>query len=599
MPPRRELLLFTLIAVLGVLPAAVQPAAMVGDGVDALGTWWFYGWIADCVTHGMNPSWTERFFFPLGKDIFTHTGNNFVDAVIGVPGWLLGTRGFAVYIVVLLVGNALTFRPLAQLVLGDEQRAFSATLLWMVNPYTLFEITAGRPTQAFLWFVPAVPYFVLKVARGGGWNDAIKLGVSAALVGWTYWFACFFVAAMAGPLVVWEFARSERRLEVAKRLGLALLVACLLVAPAAIPMAQAWAGGETPGGTPEKQSIFALPGAVKNSVGNRLHGLWLMETLGAPLFTNWTWIIPLGGAFLMRIVGRGLAWAWWAGLGVVLLLAVGPVFNNEGNPWINVPYMVVFKYVPFFNRLWFPYRFAAAGMVVVALAIAAVLPTKRGVWLAGALALGSLVEQASNAIYPFAWHDVGPPKIVETISRLGGGAMFMPFGIQHDGIAWIATARIRLFAGMGESAPALWPKGFQKRSSTPVSRALRSASVDDRTIVGVGGGDVQKWSKRDDNPRWLILRRGLQAEQHARNLRTPSPSSAIQRLTSVIGQPPAGVDGELVVWELRGAHAPLSDFTYEEAELWVEEWPNTNQPAWTLALQEKGRFGRPGKDDWQ
>lgn len=594
MPFRRELAVYFAVALLGVLPALLRPTAMVGDGVDAFGTWWFYGWISDCVAHGMDPSFTTRFFFPLGKQIFTHTGNNFVDAVLGIPFWLAGTRGFALFVVVILVGNALCFRPFAKLVLNDEQRVFAATLLWLVNPYVLFEITAGRPTQAFLWFVPAVPYFLLKCARESGWANAVKLAISAALVGWTYWFACFFEVALCVPLIWSELRRSPQPIVVLQRWTMALVVVVLLVAPAAIPMANAWAAGETPGGVPIQQSIFELPGTVANSVGQRLHGLLLMESYGAPLFSNLAWGIPLAFALGMHVLGQGISRVWWVALVLVGVCAVGPVFNNEGEPLVNVAYMVLFKYLPFFNRLWFPYRFASVGFLIAALAIASVLPRKRAVVLALGLAALGLAEQARNAIFPFAWHDVGAPKLVQTISTLGGSAIFLPWGIQHDGIAWVATARLRLFGGMGESAPALWPKEFKRRLSHPVARGLRAATAHRKQMVGVQSGDVTIWANTDGHPRWLMLRRDLQSEQYAINNEVPTPSLAVARLTEVTGIEPMAVEGALVVWDLSG-QLQGPEFHVSPSDLARDDWAPPSQPVWSMALQRHGRFGRAEK----
>lgn len=591
---RREVAIYLAVAAVGVLPAFLRPNAMVGDGVDAFGTWWFYGWIADCVANGMDPSFTTRFFFPLGKEIFTHTGNNFVDAVLGIPFWLAGTRGFAVFVVVILVGNALCFRPLAKLVLQDEQRAFAATLLWMVNPYSLFELTAGRPTQAFLWFVPAVPYFLLKCARESGWVNAVKLGLSAALVGWTYWFACFFELALCLPLIWSELRRSREPMIVLQRWTLALGLAFCLVAPAAIPMANAWSAGETPGGVPTAQSIFELPGSVANSVGQRLHGLVLMESFGAPLFTNLAWGLPLFVALAMRARGQGISWAWWIALAIVGVVATGPAVNNEGEPVVNVAYMVLFKYLPFFNRLWFPYRFAAVGFLVAALAIASVFPAKRAAFLAVGLAAFGLGEQARNAIFPFAWHDVGAPTALHSLRKLGGSAIFLPWGIQHDGIAWVATARVRLFGGMGESAPALWPNDFKRRLSHPVVRGLRGATAHRKQIVGVIQGDVAAWSATDGHPRWLLLRRDLQAEQHAINNDVPTPSLAVARLIEVTGTQPIMAEGALLVWDLSGRlFGPEAEVQVQE--LARDDFLPPSQPAWSTALQRRGRFGRAEK----
>ena len=82
---------YALIAIVGVLPAVLAGQHVVGDGVDLYGTLWFFWWVRDCLEHLRSPGFTELFFYPLGKDIFAHTGNNFVDAYLSVPfQWIFG-----------------------------------------------------------------------------------------------------------------------------------------------------------------------------------------------------------------------------------------------------------------------------------------------------------------------------------------------------------------------------------------------------------------------------------------------------------------------------------------------------------------------------
>ena len=105
---RAQLLVVVGIALVTVAPSLLRPGTMAGDGVDAWGTWWFYWWIRMCVEHFGNPGWTNFFFYPLGKDILAHTGNNFVDAVWSIPfQWVFGPdHYYPVFMAVILVGNA-------------------------------------------------------------------------------------------------------------------------------------------------------------------------------------------------------------------------------------------------------------------------------------------------------------------------------------------------------------------------------------------------------------------------------------------------------------------------------------------------------------
>ncbi len=581
--------MYLAVALVGVLPTLLQPHAMVGDGVDAFGTWWFFDWIRLCVENGGDPSFTRFFFWPFGKDNFAHTGNNFVDAVLSVPfQWVLGARYQPAWIVVVLLGNALTFRVFARELLGDDDRAFAATLLWLVNPYALFEITAGRPTQAFLWFVPAVPLFLLRVARQARWQDAVWLGLACALVGWTYWYQAVFMALLLVPVALAELRDSAHKARAAALCGLALAVAALVVAPAAIPMGRLWAEGGTPGGgAPLKQSIFALPGAVGNSVGEELYGLALMEQYGARLLTNFTWAVPIGVALL----GRRLPARWWVGAFLCLIIGLGPGLRHGESVEVNVPYMVLYRYLPFFNRLWFPYRFASVIFLVAALAIAATLPARRlRVWAVVLAAVG-LAEQTRNAAYPFTWHDLRAPQLLVEAGKQGGALIFLPFRIQHDGLVWQTFFDMPTFGGMGESAPVLWPREFKRQLSTPFAQALRLASTGQEPLPTLPPGSLQPLTSRGF--RWVALRRDLVHIEQMHLHSIPDPEIAVTRVSSILGAP-VGVDGPVVLWDLAAERwAAPEPWTPTPERLSDEGWTPSAAPEWSTRLSEQGRSGRP------
>ncbi len=560
---------------------------MVGDGVDAFGTWWFFDWIRLCVENGGDPSTTRFFFWPHGKDNFAHTGNNFVDAVMSVPlQWLLGTRYQPWWIVLVMVGNALTFRPLARAVLGDEDRAFAATLLWMVNPYVCFEITAGRPTQAFLWFVPAVPLFLLEVVRTGSGRAAAKLAAACALVAWSYWFEAVFVAFLCLPLLLVELRRTPHLRRAVQLLLLALAGAIVIVAPAGIPMARIWSSGGTPGGTPFEQSIFAMPGAIGNSIGDELYGVSLMESYGAPMLTLASWGVPM----LVALCLRRLPAVWWVGAVLCLILGFGPGIRFGETVVVNVPYMVLYRYVPFLNRLWFPYRMVSCVLLVGALGIAAALPARRIRLWAVLLAAVGLWQQHGTRAFPFTWHDVRCPELLVEAAKERGALIFLPFRIQHDGLVWQTSFRLPTFGGMGEPAPVLWPPTFKRQLSTPIAQALRMASA--------GLGPLPHLPPDALAPllghqfRWVALRRDLVLEESARMSTLPSPEQALLRVTELLG-PPTGVDGAVVLWDLQGEWVPPQRFAATVEALARTDWAASQQPEWSRALAEQGREGRP------
>ncbi|MCK6525538.1 glycosyltransferase family 39 protein, partial [Myxococcota bacterium] len=365
--PRLALLVYVVLALVAVGPA-LRLGAAVGDGVDMYGTLWFYWWIKDCIEHLRDPSFTELFFYPLGKDIFAHTGDNFVDAVFAAPFVAaLGVPAFsAPFVAVMLVANAWTFRAFARDQLGPTWAAFGAAALWEVNPFTIFEITCGRYTQAFLpFFALALTWFV-RTEKTPGWRAPILLGLFVGLQGWTYWFSGWFLVFMLIPAALYALWLSEDRPRLILRYVVAAAVCLAVIAPAAVAMLRAESSGGVPGlANVESVNLFQPPHQLANNVSKSLHGLIKAERHGSPLLTQRVWT-ALAVAWLIFGAQRR---RWAPGAVVLLIFAIGPVLelpSVRGGvvlPW----YMAAYHYLPYFDRLWFPYRMMVGVFFVLCL----------------------------------------------------------------------------------------------------------------------------------------------------------------------------------------------------------------------------------------
>ena len=146
--------LITLILLL--LGPAIWDAEVIGDGVDLHGTIWFYGWIYDCINNLKNPSFTDQFYYPYGKDIFAHTGNNFIDAALFYPFKLIFIYpyNYLFFIAFILALNTLSLKVLLKNSnpswCSDVGGAHSDALF----SFCAFWGGAGRPTQACLFAAP-------------------------------------------------------------------------------------------------------------------------------------------------------------------------------------------------------------------------------------------------------------------------------------------------------------------------------------------------------------------------------------------------------------------------------------------------------------
>ncbi len=632
---------YLFVAIIAVLPALLSGSAVVGDGVDLYGTLWFYWWIQDCLVHLHNPGFTDLFFYPLGKDIFAHTGDNFLDALVALPfRALLGfPRYQPVFVAFVLLGNALTFRVLARRVLNGAHgrslpsspllreilagprlpvSAFAAVLLWQSCSYTLFEITCGRLTQAFLWFLPlAMERFLVLGTSAARRRDVVLTGVFMALQAWTYWFMGHFMLLLMCWLGSLQFLRTPFRGRLLLRYAMAALCALLLVAPALLPMMAAAHDGNLVGLGASTGSLLELPATPGNNVSDTLHGYWLMERWGAPMLGYCTW---MGGILLALFLGRDRL-TWMGGAALMLLFALGPAVPlSDGNTISNLPYILSWHLVPFLSRLWFPYRLVVMAFLCLSLAIALALDklfrilgnAKNGrlsragrgpVPLAVVLALLALnlFEQHRQLEWPFVTRDFSVPETFRWIGREGGAIIHLPIGINQPSIVWQTIHHQPMFGGMGENARLLWPEGYKKRLKRQPIYFFRKV-IYHPDIPAPRNSSIGLNSLLDEGYRWVVLhrelvdtvgRRLLDSDPDKRDFADTLPFKVTNRLMEVLGSPSA-TEGPLVVWDLYGEARPPAKLLPTKESLETRTWKPENEPAYEKLLKSKGRLPEGG-----
>ena len=589
-----ELGSYTLVAIGAVLPAILS-GEIIGDGVDLFGTFWFYWWIQECIASWSDPGFTQLFFFPLGKDIFAHTGNNFVDALLAQPfQYVIGYPTYQPWFIgFLLLANGLCFRPLARHVLGTGPAAWGATLLWMVAPYALFEFITGRLTQATLLFIPLAIYHFLRIGEGRK-RDPVLAGLWTGVAGWAYWFNGYFVVfVMAWLAVVALIKREHPRRTLLLGWLIAGLTCLLVIGPAYSQMSGLASSGDVPG-LSEAGSIFMPPEAVSNNVAPTLHGYFLMESVGHPMFSNLIW----GGGLAMFVLLGRQRLRWLGFILVTLLIGVGPVLDFGEQSFVLPYYMAAYHYLPFFDRLWFPYRILGVTFVGVAIGIGTLIRRVEHHRLAVALPLlltaVTLVEQNEHLTYPLLSRDLTPPAVYSHIGQLGGALIEAPLGVSRSSIAYQPVHGQPTFGGMGESASVLWPDGYRRRLGNTFIQYVKYITRD--PVNPRPYKDNHLATLKAEGYRWLILDRRLVDSEGARRSResdstTPTdlPFKTTAAIIDDLGLPWA-VDGELVVWDLVGDSPTPIGLEPTDENLTVRTWEPETMPEYESHLREMGRL---------
>lgn len=514
---------------LALVAPGVQAGHALGRGVDLSGTLWFAWWLTEGLPAGASAAHTDLFFHPLGKDVFAHTGGHFLDLLLaapfvrlfGTPGWL------APWCALVLLANAGALRALARHEL-EPGPAFLAAVAFQLNPYVLYELGGGRPTQALLAFTP-LAFLALLHLGGEGWRGtawAVGLGLAVALQAWTYWFMGWFLVVGLAAMAPGELRRCPSPARWLARLTLAVCVCGAVVAPAVLPMLRAADAGAVPGLVQGWGSPFAPPATGQVFLG--FPGL-------APLRVPWVWGFVL---VAWTLVGAGRR-RWLPVLIACLVFAPGPTLGREGPPL--PPYLLAYYAVPFLPRLWFPYRILSVAFVAASVGVGHVAQRAGARWglVAALLGVGLLASPLAGEVIPLPTTGLRPvPPAYQHVAAQGGAVVTLPVGASQPAIVWQTYHHQPLFGGMGEGAAELWPPGFERRLQTPFGQAMRACGRG-REAPALGRRDVE-WLLAEGF-RWVVL--------HTETVPPDRRETARRACSDVLG-PPAIDDGTVLLWSL-------------------------------------------------
>ena len=152
--------------------------------------------------------------------------------------------------------------------------------------------------------------------------------------------------------------------------------------------------------------------------------------------------------------------------------------------------------LPFFDRLWFPYRFLSVAFLGVTWGIGTLLdrveawaprPALRALPLLAVL--GTMTEQHPNLAYPLLHGDFTPPPVYTWLRDQGGGLIELPIGFARISVAWQAWHGLPRWGGGRNARRLRGDKGVDEEAGAAERGRRAAGGVGSRRPRGGSGGD--------------------------------------------------------------------------------------------------------------
>jgi hypothetical protein len=362
------LLVYGLVALVMTWPAVARlNTHLAGGRWDTLVHQWTFWWVRQSALTGLNPLETDLLFYPVGVSLASHN-----IAWLNIALWLplqsvVGRyAGYSILFISTFALNGFAMYLLARDWMGSRRAAFVAGLIYGFWPYTMSHI--DHPNMIFICWVPLALLYVRRTLDHGRKRDAVLSGIFIALQGITRWQLLVMGGVVIGLYVLYRFltdkdCRTRRSLGL---LGLAAMVAGMLMAPLAVPVVSHQLTRSFPEDIVVAEPLTNQADLLAYLLPSRSHPVWGDQL--APVRENLDIENVLRPPFLgyavlaLALYGTVKRWRqagfWLLAACLYLVLALGPelMVNGQLYPGVPMPYRLVGEWflTPIVRR---PHRF--------------------------------------------------------------------------------------------------------------------------------------------------------------------------------------------------------------------------------------------------
>jgi hypothetical protein len=379
---------FLLVSVLMVGPHVMPPTrinALPYAHEDSNIFIWGFWWLKRCVLEWRDPYWTDFLFYPLGTSLVFHPFP-LPYGLFSVPFQVLSgdLTGLVVayncMIFVSFVLSGFGAYRLAVYVTGSPLGGWISGLIFAFMPFHFLNMNSLH-----LLAVEALPFYILSLVKlwdRPGVKRAIFVAAYLALAYYTSLEYALYLLIFSALWLVYKVVVSTKTVErkFFYHLGLASLCFMVFAAPLLSKQARIFFLEHSAIRQDFDEVVFWSPALLSFITPSRAHPVYgdalsFAGDLGTATTQNWGMrseaslgYIALGLAFVallgLRRDGRmfwGLAALWF------LCLTLGPYLRVTGN-WLTgipLPYLLFYKYLPFFQEGRDPSRFMPLAVLML------------------------------------------------------------------------------------------------------------------------------------------------------------------------------------------------------------------------------------------
>jgi hypothetical protein len=348
------------------LAARLTTHVPVGAGGDAWVHQWIFAWLKKCVTHGLNPFYTDLLFFPDGVSLTTQN-IGWVSFALWLPlQAILGNYvAYGLVYIALFALNGLSMYLLAREWTGSASAAFVGGLVYGSWPNVLSR--SGHPNWIAVMWLPLALLYVRRTIETRRKRDAAWGAVFIALTGISCWQLLILAGVTLGPYVLYKgltdaSCRSWRTVTLLAMTG---FTSVLLMAPLAAPVVVDQLTRARPDDVLIDDSTARNTDLLAYWVPNSNLYLWgrVVPWLGENLQFTSDRVEFIGyTALLLALYGAARHWSrarfWVLVAWLYVVLALGPQLRVGSRlyPQVPMPYRLVENLI-FVRILRAPQRF--------------------------------------------------------------------------------------------------------------------------------------------------------------------------------------------------------------------------------------------------